>query len=157
MVTFIFRYLTPLLALSGALALVVSAWLMVNAYAERERLAVELAAQEAAYTAEQEEIARVEAYEEFADRVREFTESARAAGLVPDDWQEYEVAFEQREVELDELHQLVEDARHGPGHYFRPESVLITSSPEAIEADDLEDEDADGLLTLTGRYWGRDE
>lgn len=153
MLTFIFRFLTPLLALTGAAALAVTAWLAVQAYGERQRLAVELSAERAAYTAEQQDIARLENFEVFAERTGEFVDAARSAGVHPEHWSRYEVNLEERSVTISELDRLLNDARSGPGYYFRPEEVLVTADPGLLEdAEFDEDGDAEGILTLIGHY-----
>lgn len=157
MLTFIFRYLTPLIAVIGGVAFAVSAWLAVEAYGERQRLSVELAAERAAYTAEQEELARLENYEAFASRTEEFVSTALSAGIDPERWARYEVSLEERVVTLNDLDRLLGDARSGPGYYFRPVEVQLAADPELLDADvDLDDEEAEGILTLIGSYYVRD-
>lgn len=161
---FIARYLNPLLAFVGAVALAMAAYTAVDAFAEHGRLAAELERQRTLQAERELYAGRFQEWQEYVLETQEFVTAAEASGLRPEDWNRYEVDLQRRLVELRELDSLLEQARAGSGYYFRPREFELAA---VNDADDLRDANLPdggrardirfepgryGILTLRGEY-----
>ncbi len=161
---FIARYLNPLLAFLGAVALALSAYTAVNAFAEHARLTAELEQQRTLRADRELYAGRFQEWQEYVFEAREFVAAAEASGLRPEDWTRYEVDLRRRLVELRELDSLLEQARAGSGYYFRPREFELTAVHDAEQLRDAQLPDGTrardvgfqpgryGILTLRGEY-----